>query len=475
MLLSLVLLIGAGCSSDPDPEQSAEIDSEIAERADSTGSGDESDGGTAADGGSDTTEPPAASEPFEPSLTDAEVAERLAALGGRLAIGNGPELSIVRPDGTSVRMLDGSESVLASQPTWSHDGTKLAWSSSSALDQTVVVQSFAEDGSLDGDPVSADASGNPVFYLQWNEGDDRLAYIRNAPQTGAVEVGVVEPGSPIEPIGEGAPFFISWSPAPDRILGHVNQLSVDAFDASDPLSAGFVGVTAVDGGFSAPAWVDERRAIIVADGALAYLDVEAGTTEAIIELDGPIRFVLSPDRTRVAYQALDAGDDLSVVGLPAEDARRTAQADRSGLTVLDLATVERTLVTSSLAAAWEWSPDSSKLAWMGAEIESRRPIGQWRFWEDGERPTTTQSARFAITRKFGQAYLPFFAQYTQSVTGWSPDSTAFAFTGSIGSDRGVWIQLVSERVAPRLVAPGDFVTWGPGELAPRDPDGAPAA
>ncbi len=406
-----------------------------------------------------------------PSIDGEELTRRLSELDGRLAVGNGPELAVVRPDGGRVEWLDGSESTVAAQPTWSHDGSRLAWSSASAERQVVLVQDLDDDGRLDGEPRSTDAAGPPVFYLQWNQADDRLAYIRNSVGGGVVEVGTIEPGLPVNPVGEGAPFFVSWSPSPDRLLGHVNEDSIDLYNpAADP-ELGFGSVVAIDGGFSAPAWVDDRRALVVADGRLSYLDVETGATEAIIDIEGPVRFVLSPDRSRVAYQLVGGGGDLSLVGYPAAE---TVQLGESGLVVLDLATAEQTVVTGDLAVAWDWSPDGRNLAWLEAEIAGGRPLGRWHFWSDDATPATERSAQFAISRKYGQAYLPFFAQYAQSVTGWSPDSSAFAFAGTVDRERGIWIQLVDERVAPRLVAPGDVVTWGPGRLPEPEPGNSAA-
>ena len=480
------VFVASACSAGPDEagEETESLDqgqTEQAEDETSAGTGatgdddsDNADGDPDEDGedGEDAADDRSASggpEPpvLEPSISGQELAARLSDLPGRLAVGNGPELAVARPDGLTIEVLDGSESVLASQPTWSRDGEKLAWGSVSAERQVVLVETFDEEGGRTGDPERSNVEGQPVFYLQWGQADDRLAYIRNSTTGGLVEVGLVEPGLPAQPVGEGAPFFISWSPSPDRILAHVNEVSVDAFGLGGT-SDEFVSVRSVDGGFSAPAWVDDDRGLIVSDGALSYLEVATGDVEPIVPLAGPVRFVVSPDKTKVAYQVVGGEGGLTVVNSP-------VQAERSGLVVLDLETGSQTVITADLALAFEFSPDSDKLAWLTATIDGGRPIGRWHFWSTTDSVLTNQSFDFVLTRKYGRSYLPFFAQYAQSVTGWSPDSSAFAFAGSIDRRQGVWIQLVDEIVAPQLVAPGDFVTWGAGQAPPPTSGGASAA
>ncbi len=465
-------------SSEPGP-QSADGTGEAADDSSEAGEGtdaDSEDGSSrAAPGG-----PPAVDQP---SLTESELALRLAELPGRLAIGNGPELAVARPDGARVEVIDGSESVVAAQPTWSADGDRLAWASLSADGQQVLVQDFGDDGVRDGAPAQSVADGNPVFYLQWNDRSDRLAYIRNAPGGGSVEVGVARPGSPLDPVGEGVPFYLSWAPEGDRLLGHVNDLSIDLYDASVADERGFVSIRPVSGGFSAPDWLDDGRALVMVDGALVALDVTTGDIETITVIGGAVRFVLSPDRRLVAFRRLGGGGGAAAaevamapvaepVLLGRQSAGREApwpvqSADDGGLVVLDLETMEQVTVTTDTTLAWEWRPDSGGLAWLGAEMDGGAPIGTWNFWTVDEEPSPTErTPPFGLARKHIQAYLPFFAQYTQSVTGWSPDSSAFAFAGRIADDQGVWVQLTDERVAPRRVSAGDFVTWGPGSPPP---------
>lgn len=424
--------------------------------------GDDQDGQDQNDSG------PSDLGPENPSITERELTERLSQLPGTLAVGNGPELSVTRPDGAAELLLDGSESVLASQPTWSRDGTRLAWGSVSAERQAVLVQDFGEDGLPSGEALPSNAEGAPVFYLQWNGADERLVYIRNSSNRGLVEVGTVEPASPAVAAGEGAPFFISWGPETDRIVGHVNEQSIELYEVGDGETAEFAPVLENGGGFSAPAWADDARVLVVLDGQLQYLDVDTGETESIIEVPNAIRFVLSPDRTKIAYQTLGGSTGPELIST------RAANTTDASLFVLDLATGDQTLVTEQLAVAWEWSPDNEKLAWLQASIIGGRPSGSWSFWSaDGPLPSAS-GPDFNLSGKYGRNYLPFFAQYAQSVTGWAPDSSAFAFAGRIGRDGGIWIQLVNETVGPRLVTSGDFVTWGASDV-PLPPTGGPSA
>lgn len=477
------LLVASACSTAEEEGADDSADSTSSEPADTDAAEDPGEQGAEENGGTDPgastpsqtapgeTAPGPESVPLQPSIDGDALAERFTNLPGRLAIGNGPELGVVRPDGLNLEILDGSETVFASQPTWSHDGAELAWSSVSAERQIIQVQAFDDEGMADGEAARSDAAGQPVFYLQWNEADDTLAYIRNAETLGLVEVGIAEPGSAVRPEGEGAPFFISWSPGPDRLLGHVNEAVIRMLTVAgtegDPIGPGFDDVMTVDGGgFSAPAWVDGERALVVSEGFLSYLHVDLAETEPIERMGGPVRFVLSPDRTKVAYQILQGSGGVAVIGHQTDPAQPVQQTE-VGLTVLDLGTGDKVVVTTTEAAlAWEWSPDSDKLAWLASEPSTTRPQGRWNFWSMSGSLPTEVGPPFGLTRKYIQSYLPFFGQYTQSVTGWAPDSNAFAYAGVVGNDRGIWVQLIDEVVAPQLVASGDFVTWGIGPSPP---------
>ena len=408
------------------------------------------------------TEPPEARVPdadtpdsAQPHLdpTSPEVAERLSGLGGLLAVGSANRLAIVDPDGSDPRWVEDDSAVLATQPTWSRRGDRLAWSRTTATGTELV---FHTESS--GEQLTSELVDTPAFYLQWSSDDSTVAYLRNAPSGAGVELGLATPGEQGSPLAATTPFFVSWAPTGETLVAHAGAsqvvvLPTGSGDSSElpDLPAPIVDPT---GSFSTPAWLDDRTVIAVTPQGLSRIDVDSGAVELLVEVSESVQFTLSPDRTKVAYQvpAIEAGLRIAFVPEPA----------LPGLIVLDLATGTQTTVTEEFAFWWEWSPDGERLAWL-AGVSRQRAEVRWSFW-DGE--TSVASLPYRVSNQIIGAYLPFFEQYVQSVTGWSPDGAAFAFAGEIvgsGAPAGnsVWVQLVDGDVPPVWVAAGDVVTWSP--------------
>ncbi len=491
----------------PDAEDGSSTDEESSD-AEPDAEDDVDAGGGNGNGGGPDNNDRGQVEDVPGLLGDEEVARIIGAMEGQLAIGDGNVVAVARPDGNSYQALDGDSQLIAAQPTWSRAGDKLVWSSVSALRQLARVQSFDEEGAADGAPLDSEAQGPPVFYYQWTDDGETVMYLRNSPTGTNIEAGALVPGQQIEPVDAGAPFFVSWSPTGDRVAANVDNRSVRIYDqfasvAQNGASPGDdtpVFQLLIDGtGFSAPAWIDETTVLIVLDGWLTALVLDEDGREKervrVTQAATPVRFVVSPDRRRVAYQAVDrSGPEIDQAGLPTVDDRDErfgsgpigpdARHDTGvgvdpvqvpaprALVVYDLETGSRETVTDDAALAWEWSPDGTKLAWLRPESAGGRSA-RWRFWSaDGEQPAGDRTTPVvAISAKEALNYLPFFAQYTQSVNRWSPDSTAFAIAGRIapisGPPRqGIWVHLVDQPARPVLVAQGDFVTWGSGPTPP---------
>jgi Tol biopolymer transport system component len=54
--------------------------------------------------------------------------------------------------------------------------------------------------------------------------------------------------------------------------------------------------------------------------------------------------------------------------------------------------------------------------------------------------------------------LPFFDQYAQSMTLWSPDGEAFAYPAMTGGIPGIWIQDI-DGTDPIRLTDGSWVSW----------------
>lgn len=492
-------MLAAACSPATEEAESAPSSGTTASTASTTTTGPDVAPDAEADpGGDDDGDPETEGDDdgADGATAEGQTRELLSELGGQLAIGNGPVIAVARPDGQRYVELDGGQINLASQPTWSADGSALIWGSVSALAQEARVQNFDDEGVADGERLITNIPGQPVFYFQWRGDGDEVAYLRNSTRSQTVEAGVLTPGGPARWMADGDPFFVAWAPTEPVLAAHVADERVAIFDpqgaaefgvddpedtdepdvvpgpgAEDPVAGDDL---LAGGGFSTPAWLDDETLLAVVSGTLSKVDIETGRLEELLEVDGPVRFVLSPDRTQVAFQAAAdlAGEDdvLEVGSVPAQ-----GTATDIALLVVDITDGGVEVVTDRPVVAWEWSPDSAKLAWLELDGPMSRRRGRWRFWSaDGPLAGDSRSPTVVLSIKEMVNYLPFFAQYSFSLQRWAPDSSAFAIVGSIRELEGVWIQLVDVPAEPVLVAPGDVVSWGFGPTPTPDAGRSPA-
>jgi Tol biopolymer transport system component len=117
-------------------------------------------------------------------------------------------------------------------------------------------------------------------------------------------------------------------------------------------------------------------------------------------------------------------------------------------------------VTARETTAFFWSPDGRAVLLMTPEAgaNASQPLHRWRVWEGRQRFV---SEPFVPSPTFFEQYVPFFDQYAQALTPWSPDGTAFAFAGQMQGSSGIWVQPVAQGAAPTRVSDGGFVMWSP--------------
>lgn len=385
-----------------------------------------------------TPEPPSASQPASERPEVPTDAGRLAVLDD---LGN---LVTLAPDGSDalvlVEAVEGA--TRAQQPTWSPDGSRLAWIQIEASEGGSAASLVTTTGE-GGEPTRAPTPVAP-FYLSWDPTSSRIAYLVPSPDS-RIELGIVEVaggGDEAVPLDGGGPFYLSWNPSGDQLLVHVGTDRLERLDIDGTRST----VDPRPGTFNAPVWTADGRSFVYASrtGArqrLVVHDVGEERSTGLVRFDGSIRFVLSPDGTRVAFQVLGElgeAEPLSVV-------------DRESGAIEEVAT--------GSAPSFFWSPAGDRLLYLYSETEADRVWLRWGVW-DGE--TTFSTPRFAPTLVFARDYLQFFEQYAQSMSLWSPDGSAFAYAGASESgEEGIWVQSALPGSGPVLVAGGVFAAWSP--------------
>ena len=377
-----------------------------------------------------------------------------------LVTGADGSVTVIDPDGTVVRELRGptGSGHPSLQPTWapvSLDGRRLvAWTE------------LGDDGAFSialGDVDNGETTRYPSpvapFYYYWSPDATLLAFL-GQDAFSPLEMGVLDyRRDSVEIIATGQPFYLDWRPDSRAILTHVGEaLSILTLDG---VAWSSEGIPLRPGLFQAPAWLSEDRILIVTPMSPGSVQVSLGMPQNTQDDNSsPQRLVLSD---------LGDGSVLNLADLegpaifePDPTGKRVAVYDYSGpLRVFDLAEGSEVVVTESEVAAFEWSPAGDRLLFMEVDREARALAPS--VW-DGE--DTLVFPSFLPSRVWIVQYLPFWDQYSRSLTLWSPNGDAFTYPG-VSSGNGedqIFVQHLDES-HPITVANGVFASWSP---VPRD-------
>ncbi|MGH8936921.1 MAG: TolB family protein [Acidimicrobiia bacterium] len=355
-----------------------------------------------------------------------------------LVLGEDGNIATVLPDGSERRLLteDAGRQHRYFQPTWSPAGDRVAFSELAVRDGTQASALVVADA--EGDRQAAFETTSPAFYLSWSPDGEHLGYLGNAP--GGIELGMVQTdgaaGQP-EILTQGQPLYFSWAPDGQRLLAHIDGARMVTISLEGEASELDVSPAA----FQAPQWSHDRRAFAVAADSGQQLVIAApdDTRRQVVAFEGFISFLLSPDGDRIAYRALSATSPGELVVQSADGDRRSAARNP--------------------VVAFFWSPDGRKLLYLVPEPEEEAPWFRWYVW-DGEE--SQPLGRFVPSPILARDYLPFFDQFAQSLSFWSPGSDAFVYAGR-GEDggEGIWIQRLGGDREPEPVTKGLFASWPP--------------
>jgi TolB protein len=352
---------------------------------------------------------------------------------------DGSILTVGRDGGSGIRLRGADDLDFETrQPVWSPDGALVAWveigTAAPAASSTLVTS--RPDGSSRREVV-VDAG---TFFLQWDPTSSRLAYLGSF--RGAVGMGVADTGADGGPVattlGRGQPFYLSWGPEGDQLLIHVGADTLGTLDLTGALEP----IEERPGVFHAPVWLDDGRFVYAVHmGDRQMLIVRDGDRpRELVRFQGAIEFVVSPDGRRIAYR-VDAGEGFGTVSVVGIDSARSR-------TVSDLPT-----------SAFHWSPDGRRLLLMIPEEGEDPTTHRWHVWEGEE--TNPVGTAFVPSPTYLRDYMPFFGQFAQTMTLWSPDGRSFAFPGLIGDRAGIWVQDLDAEEAAFVLEGGSVVAWSP--------------
>jgi WD40 repeat protein len=346
----------------------------------------------------------------------------------------------IGPDGSAPIPLVRSRGidVETRQPVWSPDGRSVAWAELELTDQGAssrVVTSAPDGSSRTEFPVETG-----TFFLQWDPTSSRIAYLGNF--EGAIGMGVAGRSANGDPVattlGVGQPFYLSWSPEGQQLLIHVGSETLGTLD----LERNLVPIGDAPGIFQAPVWLADGRMVYAATAKdrQSLVVRDGNRAKELVAFEGSIEFVASPDGTRIAYRV----DDGSGLG---------------GIDVVDVRSARSHNVTDAPTSAFQWSPDGRRLLLMTMEESDDPTTHRWQVW-DGK-VASQIGPTFLPSPTFWRDYVPFYGQFSQSMTLWSPDGSSFAFAGLIGERAGIWVQDLDAEEPSFVLDGGSVVAWSP--------------
>jgi hypothetical protein len=379
--------------------------------------------------------------------TEVSVAEG-ASPGRLLILGTEGEILTMRPDGSDPVTLAGPDpGIERTQPTWSPDGTKVAWTERRADQETYLMVADSDDGNVIEWP-----SPLLAVYIAWGPDGEHLA-LTGSQGEGDLLLAIAGPDGDIQVIDQGAPVYFDWAPDGTEVLARISgRFEYLAIDGS--------------GRETVPVTGEFRLGAHVAESVLLGTGRDVGEALALADRQGEIERELLRYAAPMAFVADETGSRVAVMSRGSPESQALSRLEETDLPIIDaerlfvVTTSDGDLEEVSRARniAWFWRPDGRELLYSTVGAVDGTERLQWHIW-DGEE--TKSYAPFSPTGLFARDYLAYFDQFALSISLWAPDGSAFAYAGGNSlEDAGIWVQKV-EGGDPVRVSPGEVALWSP--------------
>lgn len=356
---------------------------------------------------------------------------------GRLAIlDDTGSIVVMSPDGTDRQLVVEATSqnpAIYTQPVWSPDGSTLAWGQQTGTGFGVGI---SEPGS--GSVVTLTTPSMP-FYTYWSPDNRHLGVLQNGTSGVQFQIADLE-AETASVLDEDAPLYFTWGPDGSAVVTHAGAERVESIGVNGDRAT----LEPTSPAYLSPHWTD-LGVFHVIDDRLVVEDVE-GDREVVADVGGFTLFVANPQGTRVALQTKTDGP-----GPVTASNEEVPAPPNDVVVVVDTSTGAMEVVSEAPALGFFWSRNGDRLLVLAVENRRVTPT----VWApDGVRTFPAYSPHPLLL----ETTFPFFPQYAQSVSFWSPGSSAFAFAGVVGEEAGIWVQNLGLE-EPTRVSDGSWVAW----------------
>lgn len=421
--------------------------------------------------GAEPTTPPIEAPP---RVEDEEASARIA-----IQTSDG-QLFTVQPDGSDrIDLTEVDERRFNRQPTWSPDASRIGWVSLDPRDGNAQVRTDRFDLTS---PTTR-AVGPAPFYLNWDPSSSQVAYL--APSPAGIDLGLVQitPDDatdgvdPVQRLDRGEPYFFAWGPDGDELLIHASGFRLDRINVDGSTRV----IEEFPAPFQAPVWLGEDETLVYADQTDGenFLVTTGPLGEGRIELatfEGRLTFVVNDPGEYAALisRELPSGGDGGVITAstrlqPAPDDDDFFDPDDPFADPVDVVPTdmlsfialyggELTTVSGGKIVAFWWDPTGETLAWLEPSDDGGGML-QWWF---SDRNQVWGGVSFTPSQTFATNYLPFFDQYAQSHSFFSPDGTELTFAGQLANgEQGIFVVGIERGAQANKIADGVFAVWSP--------------
>lgn len=373
-------------------------------------------------------------------------------------------------------------------PTWSRDSRNIAFVAFDG-DQTQHQGTLFIAPAAGGNATTIYTSTSQLpFYLYWSPNSEQIGFLAQD-DTSTTLVLSSRDGKSSNKVDTGSSVFWDWAPDGHTVLMHTDGSKRDSQTAQLSLVQNGQQPRQISdkpGDFQSPQFAPDGSKMLYAStgtsdqDALYLADGKGGNPQSIVNYTGTIAFAWSPDGKKIASLVTPANSDVPVNG---------------AIFISDANGKNRQPLTKDSVLGFYWSPDSKLIAYLTIENAGSgsycapncapapsQVLGQWMRdaraghalaapraqaanlrlqWHvvnvaDG---TSHMLASFEPTDHF-VGLVPFFDQYSRSLTFWSPDSKHLVYTQTESDGSGsVWVADIAGGTQPHRVGDGTLAVW----------------